>query len=84
MTCVPSTRSRGPKPSESAARSCPWALKGKARQLLDCYEEVSRLRAALAAGPDEELTMMLSAASRSLAMAGSRLADTLADLNRTA
>ena len=65
-------------------KELPWALKGKARQLLDCYEEVSRLRAALASGPDEELAMMLSAASGSLAMAGSRLADTLADLNRTA
>ena len=65
-------------------KELPWALKSKARQLVDAYEEVSRLRAALAAGPDEELVMMLSAASRSLAMAGSRLADTLVDLNRGA
>ena len=65
-------------------KELPWALKGKARQLVDLYEEVSRLRATLAAGPDEELAMMLAAASRSLATAGARLADTLADLNRSA
>ena len=65
-------------------KELPWALKGKARQLVDLYEEVARLRASLAAGPDEELAIMLSAASNSLAMAGSRLADTLADLNRSA
>ena len=65
-------------------KELPWALKGKSRQIADLYEEVSRLRAALSAGPDEELCMMLAAASRSLATAGVRLAETLSDLNRSA
>ncbi len=65
-------------------KELPWALQGKARQLADLYEEVSRLRSALASGPDEELVVMLAAASRSLATAGARIAETLSDLKRTA
>ena len=65
-------------------KELPWAMQSKARQVADLYEEVSRLRSSLASGPDEELAMMLASASRSLATAGTRIADTLADIRRSA
>jgi hypothetical protein len=65
-------------------KELPWALKAKARQVADLYEDVNRIRATLAHGPDEELVMMLTAATRSLAAAGTRIAETLGDVNRTA
>lgn len=65
-------------------KELPWALRNKARQVADIHDEVSRLRATLATGPDEELAVMLAAASRSLAEAGVRLSETLNDLNRSA
>lgn len=65
-------------------KELPWALRNKARQIAEVHDDVTRLRTALAAGPDEELVIMLSAASRSLAEAGVRVSETLADLNRSA
>lgn len=65
-------------------KELPWALRNKARQIADAHDEVARLRAALAGGPDEELVVMLSSASRSLAEAGLRVSETLSDLNRSA
>jgi hypothetical protein len=65
-------------------KELPWALKAKVRQICDLHDDANRLRVALASAPDEELALMLTAACRSLAAAGNRLAETLTDVSRTA
>lgn len=65
-------------------KELPWALQAQLRRIEDLHADVSRLRAALTDAPDEELVLMLSSASRSLAAAGHRLEETLSDTRESA
>lgn len=65
-------------------KELPWALQAQLRRIEDLHTDVSRLRTALADAPDEELVLMLSSASRSLAAAGHRLEETLSDTRESA
>lgn len=61
-----------------------WAIQAQIRKIEDVHTDVSRLRATLNEAPDEELVLMLTSASRSLAAAGQHLEDTLADSRESA
>lgn len=65
-------------------KELPWALRSKIRQLEDLHTDVSRLRASLNDAPDEELVLMLTSASRSLAAAGQRLEETCSESRESA
>ena len=63
-------------------KELPWALKARARVVEETQAEVNRLRLGLRRAPDDELVLMLEAACRSLACAGERLQEYVADLGR--
>lgn len=65
-------------------KELPWALQAQLRRVEDLHADVSRLRASLVDAPDEELVLMLSSASRSLAAAGHRIEETLSDSRESA
>lgn len=63
-------------------KELPWALKARVRAIEETQQEVNRLRIMLRSAPDEELVLLLEAASRSLATAGTRLEEHVSDLAR--
>lgn len=66
------------------SKELPWALSARVRHVEELHAELTRLRTALTAAPDEEMLASISSACRALAVAGDRLNEALGDARREA